>query len=207
MTQARRPDDFACKPLHPRWHTVMDGGLDPETIGDVITRLGRWADLTSGPPATPPAGGLATSSERASNDRKEIAKQGGWADNSAAMEGYFEDADGGGEISAADPVVHDPPIKGRRTGCGANPPVLQRVATSRPSVRDGGTFPLTTLFEDSLMDALLALPWILGLGVLCAAFVCIVALFRADRTDTVAVVKALPELAATFLRYRRGTRR
>ncbi|MEU1895687.1 hypothetical protein [Streptomyces pristinaespiralis] len=57
------------------------------------------------------------------------------------------------------------------------------------------------------MDALVALPWILGLGVLCAAIVCIVALFRADRTDTVAVVKALPELAATFLRYRRGPRR
>jgi hypothetical protein len=57
------------------------------------------------------------------------------------------------------------------------------------------------------MDALLALPWILGLGVLCAALVCIVALVRADRTDTVAVVKALPELAATFLRYRRGPRR
>ncbi|MFE4623561.1 site-specific integrase [Streptomyces mirabilis] len=39
------PDGFAYRPLHPRWHTVMDGGLDPETIGDVITRLGKWADL------------------------------------------------------------------------------------------------------------------------------------------------------------------
>ncbi|MFI9176097.1 hypothetical protein [Streptomyces lincolnensis] len=39
------PDDFAYEPLHNRWHTVMDGGLDPETIGDVITRLGTWAEL------------------------------------------------------------------------------------------------------------------------------------------------------------------
>ncbi|MFF4828234.1 hypothetical protein ACFY20_35715 [Streptomyces sp. NPDC001312] len=27
-------------------------------------------------------------------DRKVIAKQGGWVENSAAMEGYFEDGDG-----------------------------------------------------------------------------------------------------------------
>ncbi|GGT60112.1 hypothetical protein GCM10010271_74110 [Streptomyces kurssanovii] len=55
--------------------------------------------------------------------------------------------------------------------------------------------------------AFLVLPLILGVGILCAAVVCIVALCRAHRTDTVAVVKALPELAATFLRYRRGPRR
>jgi hypothetical protein len=41
-----------------------------------------------------PRRGLTTSSKRAGNDRKVIAKQGGWADNSAAMEGYFEDGDG-----------------------------------------------------------------------------------------------------------------
>ncbi|MFD8381734.1 integrase [Streptomyces sp. NPDC059679] len=88
------PDDFAYKPLHPRWHTVMDGGLDPETIGDVITRPGKWAELGFRPTGHSPRRGLATSSKRAGNDRKEIAKQSGWADNSAAMEGYFEDGDG-----------------------------------------------------------------------------------------------------------------
>ncbi|MFG3369654.1 integrase [Streptomyces sp. NPDC048156] len=88
------PDDFAYKPLHNRWHTVMGGGLDPETIGDVITRLGTWADLDFRPTGHSPRRGLATSSKRAGNDRKEIAKQGGWTDNSAAMEGYFEDGDG-----------------------------------------------------------------------------------------------------------------
>lgn len=42
----------------------------------------------------PPRRGLGTSSKRAGNDRKDIAKQGGWVENSAAMEGYFEDGDG-----------------------------------------------------------------------------------------------------------------
>ncbi|GAA2245844.1 hypothetical protein GCM10010232_36180 [Streptomyces amakusaensis] len=35
------PDDFAYKPLHNRWHTVMPDGIAPETIGNVITRLGK----------------------------------------------------------------------------------------------------------------------------------------------------------------------
>lgn len=88
------PDDFAYKPLHPRWHTVMGGGLDPETIGDVITRLGAAAELKFRPTGHSPRRGAATSSKRAGNDRKEIARQGGWADNSAAMETYFEEVDG-----------------------------------------------------------------------------------------------------------------
>ncbi|SCK56968.1 Phage integrase family protein [Streptomyces sp. SceaMP-e96] len=88
------PDDFVYKPLHNRWHTVMDGGLDSETIGDVITRLGKWAELDFRPTGHSPRRGLATSSKRAGNDRKVIAKQGGWVENSAAMEGYFEDGDG-----------------------------------------------------------------------------------------------------------------
>ena len=63
------------------------------TIGDVITRFGTWAKLGFRPTGHSPRRGLATSSKRAGNDRKEIAKQGGWADNSATMEGYFEDGD------------------------------------------------------------------------------------------------------------------
>ncbi|WP_257586057.1 tyrosine-type recombinase/integrase [Streptomyces sp. NEAU-sy36] len=88
------PDDFAYKPLHPRWHTVMDGGLDPETIGDVITKLGTWAELDFRPTGHSPRRGAATSAKRAGKDRKEIARQGGWADNSAAMETYFAEVDG-----------------------------------------------------------------------------------------------------------------
>ena len=88
------PDDFAYKPLHNRWHTVMDGGLDPETIGDVITRLGKWAELSFRPTGHSPRRGGATSSKRAGNDRSAIAKQGGWTPNSRVMETYFEEGDG-----------------------------------------------------------------------------------------------------------------
>lgn len=88
------PDDFAYKPLHNRWHTVLPGGLDPETIGDVITRLGKWAELGFRPTGHSPRRGGATSSKRAGNDRAAIAKQGGWVPNSKVMEGYFEEGDG-----------------------------------------------------------------------------------------------------------------
>ncbi|OEJ20793.1 hypothetical protein AR457_41695 (plasmid) [Streptomyces agglomeratus] len=54
---------------------------------------------------------------------------------------------------------------------------------------------------------LLVLPLICVFGIFFAAVVCIVALCRANRSDTVAVVRALPELAAIFLRYRRRPRR
>lgn len=57
-------------------------------------------------------------------------------------------------------------------------------------------------------QVLLVLPVLLVLGgIVCAATVCIVAICRAHRNDTVAVLKALPELTSTFLRYRRGPRR
>lgn len=50
---------------------------------------------------------------------------------------------------------------------------------------------------------LFAVPLILALGVICLTVVCVVALLRAHRTDTVSVVRALPDLAAVFLRRRR----
>lgn len=54
---------------------------------------------------------------------------------------------------------------------------------------------------------LIMLPLLLVLGVICAAAVCIVALLRADRSDTVDVVRALPSLVTAFLRDRRRPRR
>ncbi|NEC31669.1 hypothetical protein [Streptomyces rubrogriseus] len=50
--------------------------------------LGRWAELSFRPTGHSPCRGLAISSKRADNDRKVIAKQGGWVENTAAMEGY-----------------------------------------------------------------------------------------------------------------------
>ncbi|MFJ6558167.1 integrase [Streptomyces luteogriseus] len=37
------PDGYAWRRLHSRWHTLLDGGLQPESIGDVITRAGQRA--------------------------------------------------------------------------------------------------------------------------------------------------------------------
>ncbi|MFH8574011.1 hypothetical protein [Streptomyces sp. NPDC017993] len=82
------PDGFVFRALHPRWHTVTDRGLSPEAIGEVTTR--------ARPPhrQLPLPRGDAEESRRAGNDRKVIAKQGGWVSNSGLMEAHFEDADG-----------------------------------------------------------------------------------------------------------------
>lgn len=48
-----------------------------------------------------------------------------------------------------------------------------------------------------------ALVLVLGLAIVAAAVVSVVAILRAERTDVVAVVRALPELAATLMRWRR----
>ncbi|MEU3760975.1 hypothetical protein [Streptomyces albogriseolus] len=71
---------------HNRWHTPLPGGLDPETIGTITTELTARAELMQRYTGHSP--------RRAGNDRKVIAKQGGWVENSAAMEGYFEAGEG-----------------------------------------------------------------------------------------------------------------
>ncbi|MFC8270805.1 hypothetical protein ACFUIZ_34590 [Streptomyces cinereoruber] len=48
-----------------------------------------------------------------------------------------------------------------------------------------------------------ALLTVLCVALVCATAVCVTAILRAHRSDVVAVVKALPELAATLLRWRR----
>ncbi|MFC8496025.1 hypothetical protein ACFUJU_35560 [Streptomyces sp. NPDC057235] len=44
---------------------------------------------------------------------------------------------------------------------------------------------------------------VLCVALVCATAVCVTAILRVHRSDVVAVVKALPELAATLLRWRR----
>ncbi|MEU0398233.1 integrase [Streptomyces sp. NPDC006208] len=39
------PDGYAWRRLHSRWHTVMEAGLQPESVGDVITRAGERAGI------------------------------------------------------------------------------------------------------------------------------------------------------------------
>lgn len=53
------------------------------------------------------------------------------------------------------------------------------------------------------LDPILLALLVLLAGVVCATLVCVVALCRAHRTDIVAVVRALADLVAAFLRYRR----
>lgn len=51
--------------------------------------------------------------------------------------------------------------------------------------------------------AAVALFALVGLAILAAAAVSITAILRAHRSDVVAVVRALPDLAATLMRWRR----
>jgi hypothetical protein len=45
-----------------------------------------------------------------------------------------------------------------------------------------------------------AVPLVLGLALLCATLVCLVAILRAHRSDVVTVIGALPRLVAALLR-------
>ena len=87
------PDGPAWRRLHSRWHTLMDAGLSPEAIGDVITRAGARAGIEVRFTGHSPRRGLATSSRLKGHDQIVIAKQGGWAPHSKVLAGYLEVVD------------------------------------------------------------------------------------------------------------------
>jgi hypothetical protein len=87
------PDGYAWRRLHNRWHTVMEGGLQPESIGDVVTRAGERAGIEIRFTGHSPRRGLATSSRLKGHDQIVIAKQGGWAPHSKVLAGYLEVVD------------------------------------------------------------------------------------------------------------------
>ncbi|AVH54629.1 MULTISPECIES: hypothetical protein [Streptomyces] len=87
------PDDYAWRRLHSRWHTLMEGGLQPESIGDVITRAGERAGIEIRFTGHSPRRGLATSSRLKGHDQIVIAKQGGLAPHSKVLAGYLEVVD------------------------------------------------------------------------------------------------------------------
>lgn len=87
------PDGPAWRRLHSRWHTVMNAGLSPEAVGDVITRVGARADIDTRFTGHSPRRGLATSSRLKGHDQIVIAKQGGWAPHSKVLAGYLEVVD------------------------------------------------------------------------------------------------------------------
>jgi len=87
------PDGYAWRRLHNRWHTVMESGLQPESIGDVVTRAGERAGIDIRFTGHSPRRGLATSSRLKGHDQIVIAKQGGWAPHSKVLAGYLEVVD------------------------------------------------------------------------------------------------------------------
>ncbi|MFD5489475.1 hypothetical protein ACFWIV_28875 [Streptomyces virginiae] len=63
------------------------------------------------------------------------------------------------------------------------------------------------LFDPTILVSLVSLvPIALLVALVCATVVCVVALLRGHRSDTVAVVRALAELVSVFTRYRRKKR-
>ncbi|MFF8431706.1 hypothetical protein ACF07Y_42575 [Streptomyces sp. NPDC016566] len=84
----RRPGQLR---LHNRWKTVLDSGLDPESVGDVLTRIGARAQLDIRPTGHSPRRGLGTESSRAGNPDAVAEKQGGWAPGSKVMRRYCEE--------------------------------------------------------------------------------------------------------------------
>ncbi|MFJ2922851.1 integrase [Streptomyces sp. NPDC087307] len=87
------PDGPAFRRLHPRWHTVMKSGLQPESVGDVVTRAGERAGIEIRFTGHSPRRGLATSARLKGHDQIVIAKQGGWAPHSKVLAGYLEIVD------------------------------------------------------------------------------------------------------------------
>jgi hypothetical protein len=87
------PDGYAWRRVHSRGHTLMQGGLQPESIGDVITRAGTRAGIDIRFTGHSPRRGLATSSRLKGHDQIVIAKQGGWAPHSKVLAGYLEVVD------------------------------------------------------------------------------------------------------------------
>jgi hypothetical protein len=87
------PDGYAWRRLHSRWHTLMRGGLQPESIGDIITRAGQRAGIDIRFTGHSPRRGLATSARLKGHDQIVIAKQGGWAPHSKVLAGYLEVVD------------------------------------------------------------------------------------------------------------------
>ncbi|WP_327580055.1 MULTISPECIES: tyrosine-type recombinase/integrase [unclassified Streptomyces] len=88
------PDDPLFRQLHSGGETILDNGLSPEGIGDVLTRLGERAGLEKRLTGHSPRRGLVTESARAGNDERQAEKQGGWVPGSRVMRKYREDDDG-----------------------------------------------------------------------------------------------------------------
>jgi hypothetical protein len=88
------PDDFAFRRIHSAGTAVLEYGLSPEAVGDVITRLGERAGLDKRVTGHSPRRALVTESARVGNPDAVAEKQGGWAPGSPVMRRYRELDDG-----------------------------------------------------------------------------------------------------------------
>ncbi|MFM9625117.1 integrase [Streptomyces turgidiscabies] len=88
------PDSFAFRAVHNRWKTVLDSGIEPVTVGEILTRIGARAELDIRPTGHSPRRGLVTESSRAGNPDAVAERQGGWAPGSKVMRRYRETDDG-----------------------------------------------------------------------------------------------------------------
>jgi integrase len=68
-------------------------GLKPNGIGEIITRIAVRAEVPVRLTGHSARAGMATEARKAGHDKMTIADQGGWARNSAALEGYFREVD------------------------------------------------------------------------------------------------------------------
>jgi site-specific recombinase XerD len=82
-------------PLTRKGRAIGDpaGRMTPEAAGDVVARLADRAGLDGSWSGHSLRRGFATAARRAGHDKIRTARVGGWADNSAALDGYMEDAD------------------------------------------------------------------------------------------------------------------
>lgn len=82
-------------PLTRKGRVIGDptGRMTPEAAGDLVARLADRAGLTGNWSGHSLRRGFATAARRAGHDKIRTARVGGWADNSAALDGYMEDAD------------------------------------------------------------------------------------------------------------------
>lgn len=67
--------------------------LHPNSIGEIVTRIAIEAEIPTRLTGHSARAGMATESRKAGHDKVTIADQGGWARNSAALEGYFREVD------------------------------------------------------------------------------------------------------------------
>lgn len=70
---------------------MLQGGLDPESVGDILTRIGDRAQLDIRPTGPSPRRGMVTESSRAGEPRRPLGTTGRMGPGSKVMRRYREE--------------------------------------------------------------------------------------------------------------------